>query len=887
MTAWIRTLFSKLRTSARLSANEQEFDRELTGHLEMATEENVRRGMSREQAAKAARIRLGGTTQLRETNRELRGLPVLETFFYDVRYALRVLRKNPGFTAVAVLTLALGIGANAAIFSVVYSVLLKPLPFPSAGQLYFLFQERESDAKVQTGVSFLNMQDVMAQSTVFTGATVTQAHELTLTGHGDPLIVKTGVVSVEFFDIFQQKPVLGRAFTPEDGKPGAAPVAVLNETLWRNEFRADPNVLGTAINLDKRAFTIVGVMPADFRFPFLSAAGKVWIPLRQDTIFGPWVENRGGHWGRVTVRVKPGVSDAQVRGELDTIGRRLTKQFPDVNTGWKFQLVPFQDSITGDVRSPLLVLLGAVALVLLIVCANLANLLLARATSRTREIAVRTALGAGRGRLVRQFLSESAVLGVLGGTAGVLLAYLGVRGLASMIPSSVPQYNPIRVDNAALLFALVISTLAIFLFGLAPAFFIAKSDPQASLRERSSRSGEGRAGRRARAILAGVEIALAMVLLVAAGLLIRSFARLTGTSPGFETEHIVKANVALPVAQYKTPQQWLAFTNDLLARVQAEPGMHKSAMVVPTPLADGFINLVFDVVGQPPPSAADSRTANYVSVTPNYLEVMGIPLLSGRFFDARDAMSSPRVTVISAAMARVYFPNQNPIGQRLSFAFPPDKASPREIVGVIGDVRDESLGQDPRPMMYVPFAQSPLWGGDLVVNSTLSTSSVVSAIRADILKIDKDLPAGDITTMTEVLSTNVAQPRFRTFLIALFGAMALILAATGIFGVISYSVSRRTQEIGIRIALGASRAAILQMVLRETLILALAGLAVGIPFALASSHLIGHLLFGVSPNDPATLLAVAAILSSVALLSACIPARRAVTVDPLEALRHE
>jgi putative ABC transport system permease protein len=843
--------------------------------------------MEADDARSAARRRFGNVTALKEISHMAWGWEWFEHLAQDVRYSLRMLRKNPGFTAVCVLTLALGIGVNTAIFSVVYAVVLKPLPYPDSQQLYTIFQQRTQDASVQAGFSYLDLQDMIAQDTAFSGMTGVSAHELTLTGHGDPFIVKVADVTPELFSVFEQQPVLGRMFRPEDGKPGAAHVVILNESVWRSVFSADPNIIGASINLDKRAFTVVGVMPSRFSFPRLSGTREVWVPVGQDPMFESWINLRARHWLLTTGRLKPGVSLAEAQAELDVIGQRLAKQFPAENAGWEIHLFPLQRLIVGDVRSPLLVLLGAVALVLVIACANLANLLLTRATSRTREIAVRTALGAGRGRIVRQLLSETAVLGVLGGAAGILLAYWGVNALGSLVPKSVPQLNPIRVDHVVLLFALAISALAIFLFGLAPAFLGAKSDPQASLREGGTRSGESAGGRRARAIFAGAEIALAMVLLVAAGLLIRSFSKLTAVSPGFDTAHIVKANVALPRDQYKTPQQWLAFTEDLLARVQAEPGMQDSALVVPTPLADSPPSVPFEIVGQPPATAAESRTGDYVAATPNYLRVMGIPLVVGRFFTADDLMSTPRVTCISAAMARVYFPNQNPIGKQISFSFPPDPGVPREIVGIVGDVRDSALGEDPKPMMYVPFAQAPFWGSDLVVNSTLSTASVAAAIRKDVMAIDQDLPVGDIAKMMDVLATNVAQPKFRTELLVLFAAMALILAATGIFGVISYSVSRRTREIGIRMALGASRNSISHMVLRETLLLVLAGLAVGVPCTFAASRLLGHMLFGVSANDPITLFAVALTLIAVAVIAGFVPLRRAMRVDPMVALRYE
>jgi putative ABC transport system permease protein len=484
-------------------------------------------------------------------------------------------------------------------------------------------------------------------------------------------------------------------------------------------------------------------------------------------------------------------------------------------------------------------------------------------------------------------LSETAVLGLLGGAVGIALAYWGVQALSSLMPATVPQVNAIRVDNLVLAFALVLSALASAAFGLVPAAFASKSNIQMSLREGGSRSGESANRRRARRFLAAAEIALAMVLLVAAGLLMRSFSKLTSVGPGFDTQQVVKADISLPQFQYSTPPQWTAFSDELLARIQAQPGMKDSAVVTPRPIADGFINLGFDIVGHPPTSQAESRTADYASVSPDYFRVMGIPLLSGRFFNRQDIPSAPPVTLISKALAQRYFPNQDPVGKRLTFGFPPAPGIAREIVGVAGDVRDVSLGQDPGPMMYVPYAQAPFWGANLVVKSTLSPSAVATAIRHEVQKIDKDVPVTDVAKMPDLIDASVSQQRFRTFLLGLFAAMALALAGIGIFGVISYSVSCRTNEIGIRVALGASRRAILGMILRETLVLALAGLAIGVPCVLAAAHLLGHLLFGISVNDPITLAVVGFILAAVAALAGFLPARRAMLVDPMIALRHE
>jgi predicted permease len=887
MFAWVRTIVAKTRGWHSREKIEQEFENELASHLEMLSEENVRRGMTREEAKRAARMRLGGATQLKEMNRELQGLPIIETFFQDARYALRMLRKSPGFTAVAVLTLALGIGANTAIFSVVYAVLLKPLPFAKAEQLFNVFEVQPQAGVTGTGWSFANFEEFREQNGVFSEMAGSQAHQLTLTGRGEPMVVNTSVVTPELFRLFEEQPMTGRVFTSEDGKAGAAPVVILSETVWRRVFAADPNLVGSSIDLDKRSFTVVGIMPAGFRFPQMTEKEQLWIPLAQDPIFSSWMPRRGGHWLRVVGRLKPGVSMERAQAELEAIGGRLAKEFPAENEGWVVRMSPLRELFTGKVKSALLVLLGAVGLVLLIACANIANLLLTRATSRAREMAVRATLGAGRARIVRQLLSETAVLGLLGGAMGIALAYWGVRALSAVLPESVPQVNAIGVDTLVLAFALLLSVASSCAFGLAPALFAANCNLQASLREGGGRSGESRNRRRTRSLLAAVEIAMAMVLLITAGLLLRSFSKLMAVSPGFDPQHIVMADISLPQFKYAKAQQWAAFSDELLTRVHALPGMRDSALVVPRPIADGNINLGFDIEGSPATTASASRTANYVAVSPEYFRVMGISLQTGRIFDHHDIASAPQVAIISQSMARTYFPNQNPLGKRLSFGFPLNSWASREIVGIVGDVRDIALGQEPGAMMYVPYAQAPFWGANMVVKSTLDLARVAAAIRQEVGKMDKDLPVTDVAMMPDAIEASVAQPRFRTLLLTLFAAMALVLAAIGIFGVISYSVSCRTNEIGIRMALGARSRDVMSDVLTEGGRLAVIGLLLGAAGSLVAARLIGSLLFGVKPGDPLTFVAVALILMSVTLAACYIPALRAIRVDPIVALRYE
>ncbi|MGB7624203.1 MAG: ABC transporter permease [Terriglobia bacterium] len=876
-----RSLLRNLFLTRRVEAD---LDQEVHSHLEMLIEEKIRAGMSPEEARRDARIELGGVDQVKERVRDARMGAFFDSLLQDIHYGLRTLRKSPGFAVIAVLTLALGIGANTAIFSVVYAVVLRPLPYTHPEQLISVLQAKPQESIRGTGCSFPDFTEWREQNLVFSELAGAEGHELTLTGHGDPSVVTTMVVTPELFSLLDAKPLAGRTFLSEDGQKGAAPVVIVSENLWRGRFGADPNIVGSSISLDKRPFTVVGVMPAEFSLRLITQTQDIWIPLVQDPLFGPWMSRRGQHWLPVIGRLKPGVSLAQAQAEMDTISARLAKEFPAEDAGWTIQLAPLQTAIVGDMRSALFVLLGAVGLLLLIACANIANMLLTRATSRAREMAIRTALGAGRARIVRQLLTECAVLGLLGGGAGICLAYWGVSVLTTMLPQNLPRFHPVRVDSGVLVFALLLSVAAGFLFGLAPALYSADFNVQENLKQASGRSGEGS---KRRGFLAGAEIALATVLLVAAGLLIRSFASLTSVSPGFNVQHMVKADVSLPQFEYSTPQQWTSFSNELLDRIQAEPGLRDTALAVPLPLVSGVVNLGFDIVGNPPLTAGTSRKADYVAVSPEYFRVMGIPLLRGRDFAVQDSLTAPRVALISEAFAHFYFPNQDPIGKQLIFGFPPGPGAQRVIVGVVGDVRDVSLSQEPGPIMYVPFAQAPFWGSEIVVKSSLAPSAVAAAIRKDVAKIDKDLPVTDVSSMPEILDASVGQPRFRTVLLGLFAALALGLAAAGIFGVISYSVSRRMHELGIRIALGATPTSVLRLILRESAKIILIGLAVGIPVALGLARFLSSLLFAVHSADPLTFIAVPVLLALVALAASYVPTRRAMRVDPMVALRDE
>jgi putative ABC transport system permease protein len=879
--AGLRFLFQRRRV-------ERELDEELRGFLEMTVEDKIAQGMSRNEALRAARLERGTVDAAKEFVHSARWEFLLETCWQDLRFGVRSLRRSPGFTAGALLTLAVGIGANTAIFSVVYAVLLKPLPFRHAGQLVSLFEAKPQNGISSAFTSYDNLTEIRAQNHVFSELAGLTTHQLTLTGRGDPAAIDTAGVTPELFALLDTRPLVGRAFVPDDGKQGAPAVVILSEAIWRDRFAADPNLLGSSVNLDHRSYTVVGVMPSDPDILFSPRQIQLWIPVAQDPLFGSFIPRHGLRFLAVVGRLRTGVSITQAQAEMDTIATRLAEKSPAENSGWLIRLKPLQRAVVGDVRTALLVLLGAVGLVLLIACANISNLLLARATSRGKEIAVRIAIGAGRARIFRQLFSEHAVLALVGGAAGVMLAYGGVHLLISVFPGGLPQVRLIRIDAAVLIFALALSILTSLIFGLAPAFFVAGSNVQTTLKEGAFHSSESGARDLARRFLAATEVAMAMVLLIAAGLLLRSLAALTAVNPGFDVTHVVKADIQLPRFQYSQPEQWGAFGKELLRRLQSQPSLRDCALAVPLPLnRQGVANLPFEIVGHPPLPKGTPESAHYVSVSPAYFHVMGIPLLRGRIFSDRDISPAPRVTIISEAFGRLFFPNEDPVGKQLVFSFPPNPGVPREIVGIVGNVRDASVGQDPGPIMYVPYDQAPFWGAEAVVRSNLSPGSVAAAIRHEVHEFDKDLPVMDVVAMSDLVDASVAQPRFRTWLLGSFAVMALVLAASGIFGVISYAVSRRTHEIGIRITLGASSADVMRLILGESARLVLIGLAVGIPVALGLGRFLSNLLYGVRAGDPTTFTAVAFLLLAVGILAAYVPARRAIRVDPLMALRCE
>ncbi|HTU48329.1 MAG TPA: ABC transporter permease [Bryobacteraceae bacterium] len=883
----LRIIQRRVHSLLHRSRADAELQREIEIHIQQLIRQGIAAGMTEMEARAIALRDFGPIETTKEKCRDTRGVSWIQDFTQDLRYGVRILRESPGFTTVAVLTLALGIGANTAIFSIVDAVLLRSLPYPDPDQLVLMFNAPVKRPDALAGVSYRDFTEYRKQNGVFSEMAGNTFHDLTLTGAGEPSIVNTADVTPEIFPLLNAKPLAGRTLLPEDGKQGSAAVAVVSENLWRSRFGSNPGLVGQSITLDMRPFTVVGILPASFRYPEGAPQQDVWISVLQDPLFGPLTSQpRVGLLG-VIGRLKPGVSLAKAEAEMGTLSGRLAKEFPEEDSGLTVLLRPYREAVVGNVRAALMILLSAVGLLLLMACANIANLLLSQATSRAREIAVRIALGASRVRIIRQLLTESALLGVLGGMAGVLLADFAVRALQPFLPSDLVQISSIHVGGPVLGFALLLSLAAALTFGLAPALLATPSNLQMNIKAGGERTGQ-RGGQHVRNFLAIAEISLAMVLLVAGGLLIRSFALVTSVNPGFDPQNVTEAEVSLPQFQYSKPQQWTAFSNELLERLHALPGFEDSALAAPLPMdRQGQATLEFSIVGNGPLPRGKSTTANYATVSPDYFRVMRIPLLKGRLFSEQDSPSNSKVAIISETLARRYFPNQDPIGRLMKFGFPPNTNVSREIVGVVGDVRDVALSKKPGPNMYVPFAQAPLYGGEVVVRSSLSTSSVAAAIRQAVHSIDNDLPVTDIEPFPHALGQSIARERFRTFLLGSFSAMALVLAAVGIFGVVSYSASQRRQEIGIRMALGAQRGDVLRLILRQGAKLALLGLSIGIVFALLLTRFMSSMLYGVSAKDPVIFGAVAAVLFGVALAACYIPARRALRVDPLVALRYQ
>jgi putative ABC transport system permease protein len=792
----------------------------------------------------------------------------------DMRYAVRQLMKAPGFAVVAVLTLALGVGATSAIFSVVNGVLLQPLPYPDPDALV-----RVHEVVPQYGrfsVSPANFLDWRKQNSVFERIAAYSPGTGTLAGTEGPERVLNAAVSWDTFELLKVNPVLGRGFTEEEGQPGEANVIVLSHGAWQRRFGGDPGVLGRTVNLSGAPASIIGVMPASFYFPTRDA--EFWVPLT----ISPANPPRGAHFLGVLARMKPEVSTDQAEAEMKTIAERLAVQYPASNANESAEVVLLYEQIVGGIRPALMTLFAAVGVVVLIACANVANLLLVRASVREKEIAIRAAIGAGRRRLVLQMLAESLVLSLAGGALGLLLAYLAIPSIQTLSAGSIPRVLDVTIDTRVLAFVFIISVAVGVVFGLAPAWFVTRTTLGEVLKE-GGRSSSSTGGRWLRNGLLILEVALSIVLLVGATLLLRSFAKLTSVDPGFRPEGVLTFRVALPQASYPQPHNRVAFYDNLLTKLEALPQVTTAGMVQTFPMRGGY-TLSFAIQGRPPSKPGEGPSANHRVASPGYFGTLGIPLLRGRLFTDRDSEKAPMVAIIDESFATRHFPNEDPIGRGLDIGNGTDGFY--EIVGVVGNVHHDGLDADPSPTMYVPYRQdifSSMW---LVARTNGDPAQLTSTVRQTVREIDPGLPAFSISPLASVISDSVAQRRFSMLLLGLFALIAVFLAAVGLYGVVAYTVSQRTQEIGVRMAIGAGRSDVLKMVVGGGMKLALFGVAIGIAGALAVARVVAAMLFEVTPFDPTSYLATAAILLAVAALACYVPARRAMRVDPIVALRQ-
>ncbi|HWM25083.1 MAG TPA: ABC transporter permease [Chthoniobacterales bacterium] len=804
----------------------------------------------------------------------------------DFKYALRMLLKAPGFTFIAVLTLALGIGANSAIFSVVDTVLLRPLPFPNPVQLVVIWGNSVSEPNGRYTDSFPDYFDYRDQSQSFTAMAAYTGAGTVLTGAGEAQELDGIAVAGDIFSVLGVGPMLGRGFTPEELKIGGPNVVVFSHGLWKRAFGSDPRIVGQQVNLAGRSFTVVGIMPPEWRFPVQAEPSDYIMPL--EPLVATEVPRRESHFLRLIARLKPGVSAKQAEADLKPIAARLSRQFPETNNERGAVVIPLLEDVVGNVRPALLILLGAVALVLLIACANVANLLLARAAARSREIGIRTALGASRTLIVRQLLAESFLLALLGGVGGLLLAWWGVDLLGALGPSDVPRIADIRVNTSVCLFTFGLAIVSTLAFGLVPALQVSRPNVSDSLQQGSKGSTGGIHGSRVRAFLVVSQVSLSLLLLAGAGLLIKSFFNLRATSPGFDPSRLMVFDHVVPRVKYPEPDQQRRFYDQLMPKLAAIPGVEAVGGANPLPFSGNDSGSSFFIAGQPPIAPGNRPDASHLSVVPGYFKAMRIPLRSGRDFDQRDTDKSPFVAIVNETFARRFLPNVNPIGQVVVLDRGNLGELPMEVVGVVGDTKHEELSEVPRPEFYQPFQQYPNRRVWITLRlASVNLSGVDIAVRRAVQSIDSDMFVRQLEPMTSLVAQRLAQPKFNMMLLGIFAGVAMVLAAVGIYGVIAYSVTQRTREIGIRMALGAQRTQMLGMVLRQSLTVVAIGLVLGLLAAFAATRLLASLLYGVGANDVLTYAAVVLLLSGAALFASYIPARRAMKVDPMVALRYE
>jgi putative ABC transport system permease protein len=814
----------------------------------------------------------------------------MSALLQDVRYALRMLRKSPGFTVVAVLTLALGIGANTAMFSVINGVLLNPLPFHEPDRLVALYSHYPPFDRAS--ISYPNFLDWVRDNRTFSAMAAWQATDFNLTGMGEPERVPVERVSASFFSLLGVKPVIGTDFRPDQDQLGAAPVALISGGFWARKFASSPDVLGKTLTLDSTNYTVIGVIPASFHFwGWNFHRSDVYVPIGQnkDSIFR---DRRVGMGMDAVGRLKPGVTFEQARADLDALGQHLAQEYPESNKDTGIAMLPLKESVVGDIQPYLLVLLASVGFVLLIACVNVANLMLARSTGRTREFAIRIALGAGRVRVLRQILTESVLLALAGGAMGLLIAAWGVQGALKFLPEALPRAEKIQLDARVLLFTFVVSALAGILFGLVPALKISRGDVQETLKE--GNRGTSAAHHRAQRIFVVVEMALAIVLLAGAGLMTRSLTKLWNVAPGFDPHNALFFSASFP--PIKSPDAVRAFWREMQSRLAALPGVEAASLTVASRPMRGDSELPLWLEGQPKPaSQSEMKNSLFYLVQPDYLKVMHIPLERGRFLTDSDNEHAPLVTVIDDRFAKLYFPGQDPIGKRINFDI---MNVTMEVVGVVGHVKqwglDESAASPVLAQCYFPMAQIPVQLVPLLATNTGaivrtkgSPLAAVGSIRQAMEQLNSQMVVYDTQSLDSIISESLAAQRFAMILLAIFAGLALVMSCVGIYGVISYLAGQRTHEIGIRMALGAERRDIFQMVLGQAAQMALLGVAIGLVGALVLTRLMEKMLFGISPHDPLTLAAVACLLTLVAVLASYLPARRAAKVEPMVALRYE
>ena len=817
----------------------------------------------------------------------------MEIIWQDMRYGARMLIKTPAVTLVAVLTLALGIGANTAIFSVVNFVLLRPLEYANSDQLVMIWERNIKKGFTESPTSFGNFIDFRDGAKSVDIASFTDTN-FNLTGGEQPERIAGLRVSANLFSMLGVNPMRGRWFAPQEDKPGAGRVLILGYGLWQRSFAGNSNLVNQTVQLNGQSYTVVGVMPPSFKFPpsFSATVGALeetvsnadlWVPLTTDDV--PLVRDIRNL--KMIGRLKPGVAAEQAQVEINAIASRLDKEYPEVNGGIESHVIPLHEQVTGDIRPALIVLMAAVTLVLLIACANVANLLLAKATNRQKEIAIRTALGANRLRILRQLLTESVVLGVLGGLLGLIFAIVGAKSLIAFVTVSMPRLKDFGFDSKVLLFTLAISLITSLLFGLAPAIDASKPNLNEALKEGGRSSSGSSARNKMRSVLVIAEVALAVVLVTASGLMFRSFVHLQRVNPGFNPENVLTLEIELPEATYRADQQQRVFQQQLLQRIRAVPGVRYASTADNVPFSGNAFNSSFMIEGRPIPAVTERPRAFYRVISPDYFSTMGIPFVRGHQFTDRDSADAQGVAIINDAAARKYWPGEDPLGKRVKRGRPESKNPWLTIVGLVGSANQASLREETQPEIYVPYLQNTSRTFTLVARTNSDPRMLAGAIRKEVWAADKDLPISSMKLMEELISTSVAQPRFYLILLSVFAGLALVLAAVGVYGVMSYSVTLRTRDIGIRMALGATPIDIFKQVVGQALLLALIGLGVGIALAILSTRVMSSLLYGVSTMDPMTLASTSLALLVVALLAGYLPARRATKVDPIVTLRYE